>query len=289
MRIISVGIATLDIVNRVDRYPPEDAEVRATGQVISRGGNATNTLVVLSQLGHECAWAGVLGDDSSRRAVLDDLADACVDTDSVIFVPGGKTPTSCISVSAENGSRTIVHFRDLPEYQAEDFYRLPLDCWDWIHFEGRAVDETAAMIASVSRQSGSLRCSLEVEKPRPGIERLFHGPDVLMFSLPYALDGGFVDAGEFLNAMLLKTSAEYLFCAWGEGGGYALRKGGQPIHSPAYALDQVVDTLGAGDVFNAGVIDGLSRRLPVERVLESACRLAGAKCAQQGFSGLLSP
>ena len=47
-RILGVGIATLDLINEVERYPPEDAEVRALTQRRSRGGNAANTLAVLS-------------------------------------------------------------------------------------------------------------------------------------------------------------------------------------------------------------------------------------------------
>src|SRR5690606_2634666 len=40
--VLAIGIATLDIVNTVDGYPAEDAEVRASAQRVSRGGNATN-------------------------------------------------------------------------------------------------------------------------------------------------------------------------------------------------------------------------------------------------------
>ena len=52
-RILGIGIATLDVINIVDEYPREDDEIRANGQRIARGGNVTNTLVVLSQLGHQ--------------------------------------------------------------------------------------------------------------------------------------------------------------------------------------------------------------------------------------------
>jgi len=48
----------------------------------------------------------------------------------------------------------------------------------------------------------------------------------------------------------------------------------------------VVDTLGAGDVFNAAVIDQLSKGASLQRILEAACRLAGRKCGQWGFGGL---
>ncbi|VAX01070.1 hypothetical protein MNBD_GAMMA19-1040, partial [hydrothermal vent metagenome] len=54
-RVLVVGIATLDIINTVDDYPEEDTEVRASTQVMRRGGNACNTAVVLQQLGHQCS------------------------------------------------------------------------------------------------------------------------------------------------------------------------------------------------------------------------------------------
>ncbi|MEA3643199.1 MAG: ketohexokinase, partial [Lamprobacter sp.] len=61
--LLGVGIATLDIINQVERYPAEDAEVRASAQRLLRGGNCANTLAVLSELGHHCRWAGTLADD----------------------------------------------------------------------------------------------------------------------------------------------------------------------------------------------------------------------------------
>jgi ketohexokinase len=46
------------------------------------------------------------------------------------------------------------------------------------------------------------------------------------------------------------------------------------------------ETLGAGDTFNAGLIDGYVRGLMLGEALTLACRLAGKKCGQIGFSGL---
>jgi ketohexokinase len=59
-----VGIATLDIINVVDTYPAENSEVRALSQQKVRGGNATNSLVVLSQLGYQCQSNQKMGLDS---------------------------------------------------------------------------------------------------------------------------------------------------------------------------------------------------------------------------------
>ena len=66
--ILAVGIATLDIINTVERYPYEDSETRASHHRTTRGGNATNTLSVLSQIDHHCHWAGTLIDEQIGRA-----------------------------------------------------------------------------------------------------------------------------------------------------------------------------------------------------------------------------
>ena len=50
----------------------------------------------------------------------------------------------------------------------------------------------------------------------------------------------------------------------------------------------VVDTLGAGDTFNAAVINGCLAGQATAEILEHACRLAGRKCMQDGFAGLVS-
>jgi ketohexokinase len=58
------------------------------------------------------------------------------------------------------------------------------------------------------------------------------------------------------------------------------------LHSAAFPPEQVVDTLGAGDTFNAGLISALVSGLSADLALEQACRLAGCKCGQTGFANL---
>ncbi|MEW8046344.1 MAG: PfkB family carbohydrate kinase, partial [Candidatus Thiodiazotropha sp.] len=124
MRVLAVGGATLDIINRVAAFPDEDDELRAAAQRQCRGGNATNTLVVLTQLGHHCSWAGTLGDDAASRFIMRDLQQCGVDTEWATIQPGGVTPTSHIIASQATGSRTIIHYRDLPEYRIEAFEKI---------------------------------------------------------------------------------------------------------------------------------------------------------------------
>lgn len=281
--ILGVGIATLDIINRVAEYPAEDSEVRALGQRICRGGNATNTLVALSQLGHRCRWAGTLAEEPDAKYILADLQQYQIDTSAIVTIPHGKVPTSYIAVSERTGSRSIIHYRDLAEYTVADFRRVDLAAVDWLHFEARNVAETGQMLAWAREQRPRLPISVEVEKPRPDVERLFTRANVLLFSRAFAATRGFQHAEGFLRAMRALAPQAVLVVAWGSEGAYGLEPGDGVHHCPAFPPPRVIDTLGAGDTFNAGFIDAQLRGESLSGSLERANRLAGKKCGLIGL------
>ena len=281
--ILGIGIATLDVINTVDGYPAEDSEVRALRQEMRRGGNCTNTLVVLSQLGHRCAWGGVLAAEQDSGHIRDDLQRYRIDLDAVRILDQSKVPTSYITLNQRNGSRTIVHYRDLPEFSHEDFLRIVLRDFDWLHFEGRNVVETRLMLERAKALAPATPRSLEIEKPRPDIDQLFANADVLLFSRHFALARGYNEPQRFLDSIAMETSHAVRLLAWGEKGAYAVDRNGRLFHSPAYPPPQLIDTLGAGDTFNAGIIDALLRGITLEESLHQACRLASRKCGQPGL------
>lgn len=285
--ILAVGNATLDIINVLARYPHEDEEVRAIAQHFRRGGNACNTLAVLSQLGHTCSWAGTLAKEADATTILDDLKEHGIDCTAVHMTANGKVPTSYISLSQENGSRTIVHFRDQPEYSYNDFARIDLSGVDWLHFEGRNLVEVERMMALARRNRPQLPISLEVEKPRSGIEALFGYADLLLFSRVYAQSRGFGHKESFLQQIASEMPNIAASCTWGEGGAAAVSSDGSLYSVSAYPPERVVDTLGAGDSFNAGMIDQLLRGRSIATALDEASRLAGKKCGHEGLKGLM--
>ncbi len=284
--ILAVGNATLDIVNIVDHYPDEDEELRATTQYVRRGGNAANTVVALSQLGHRCTWAGTLAEEPDARLIREDLARHGVDLGAVLTLGHGKVPTSYVTLNRANGSRTIVHYRDLPEYTLHRFSALDLAPYQWLHFEGRNLRETRRMFEYARSTRPQIRISLEVEKPRPGIEELLGLADLLLFSRDYARHHGFHDPEEFLRATRQRVGAKAMTCTWGAAGAFALGAAGEEFRAPAFPPAAVVDTLGAGDVFNAGLIDQLLRGHDLEIALIEASRLAGKKCGLHGLDRL---
>lgn len=283
-KILAVGIATLDIINIVDTYPIEDSEIRALSQRKTRGGNATNTLVVLSQLGHQCHWAGVLIDQADSAVIQQELTQFNIDSSACRRLSDGKMPTSYISLSLQSASRNIVHYRDCPEFSFDDFKKIELSQFDWIHFEGRNVAQTKLMLQYLQQYHSSIPCSLEVEKPRLGIEALFSLPSILMFSQDYAIAHHYEKAIQLLTSLPKGTIAS---CTWGDQGAWAIDRDGQLFHNDTHNPMMLVDTLGAGDTFNAAFIDGLLNKLTLSQALTKACKLAGKKCGQQGLTNLI--
>lgn len=284
--ILGTGNATLDIILSMDEYPAEDAEIRALDRRMCRGGNTANTLVVLSMLGHRCVWAGILSDDTGGFFIRDDLMSHQVELHPGRTVRNGVVPTSYVMLNRRNGSRTIVHYRNLPEFTIQDFERVDPEKYDWLHFEGRNIEETRRMLSRVRCHNPHIPVSLEIEKNRPGISGLFTYADVLLFSRQYAVEQGFREPLDFLRSVKAECAAADLYCTWSGEGAAALTRGGEACRVPAWSPQKVVDTLGAGDTFNAAVIDGYLKNQDIGTILRAASELAGRKCGQQGFDGL---
>lgn len=286
-RILLTGIATLDIINVVDHYPHEDEELRALAHDEQSGGNAANTAVVLNQLGHHVEFAGVISEASGGKKIINDLKRNNISINYCQY-DSGAPPVSYITINRENGSRTIVHYRTIPELSFESFDKIPLSEFDWYHFEGRNVESTLKMLDKIQQEIIEKPVSLEVEKPRTSIEQLYPYADVVFFSRNFAVTCGFAAAEEFLQAQRKEIPHAILICAWGELGAWALDHNNTLHHSRAYPPEYIIDTLGAGDTFNAAMIHNLLNNTGLTSSLSSACKLAGRKIAQQGFDQLVS-
>jgi ketohexokinase len=281
-----LGVAALDIINETDGFPGEDSETRALTHRRAPGGNAANTATVLSQLGHRCSLAASLAPDSEGDRLTASLEQDGIELTHSYRAPEGRTPCSYITVNRRNGSRTIVHYRDLVEYPCEIFEAIDLTVFEWIHFEGRAVPVIRPMLERARACVVDQPISLEVEKPREGIEALVDLCDVAIFSGHYARAQGYEQPMRFLESLRARHRRPILICTWGEDGAVALDTKGSHFASPAYRPREVVDTVGAGDTFNAGLLDAMSAGVDLASALEHACRLAGRKCGQAGLARL---
>lgn len=67
---------------------------------------------------------------------MDDFAKFGINTEYAVIHKDCDSPASCVILSQATGSRTIVHAnKNLPEVSLQDFVKLDLGQFKWIHFE----------------------------------------------------------------------------------------------------------------------------------------------------------
>ncbi|XP_077095124.1 ketohexokinase isoform X2 [Siphateles boraxobius] len=294
-KILSIGLVCLDIINVVDKYPEEDTDTRCLSQRWQRGGNASNTCTVLSLLGAPCAFMGSLAPGPVADFIVGDFARRGVDISGVAWQQWGETPCACCVVCATNGSRTVVlSDTNLPDVSVEDFSKVDLSQFKWVHWEGRNADEQVKMIERVreynskQEEKNRITISVEIEKTREPLYQLFPLGDLVFVSKDVAQHFGFDSAAAALKGFSgrLRKGAT-LICAWAEKGADAIGPNGVVIHSDAFPPEKLVDTLGAGDTFNASVMYSLSNGNSLQDALTFGCQIAGKKCGVHGYDGIL--
>ncbi|XP_064188067.1 ketohexokinase isoform X2 [Anguilla rostrata] len=294
-KILCIGLVCLDIINVVDKYPEEDTDSRCLSQRWQRGGNASNSCTVLSILGAPCAFMGSLAPGPVADFVLADFRRYDIDVSLLAERAECSFPASVVISNVRTGSRTILHMnRNLPDVSAEDFSRVDLSQYKWIHWEGRNAEEQVKMIQRVEHYNSTLpedkriTISVEIEKTREPLYQLFPYGDVVFVSKDVAKHFGFQTAADALRGLYGRVKkGAVLMCAWAEKGADAMGPDGAVVHSDAFPPEALVDTLGAGDTFNASVIFALSRGKSLQEALSFGCQVAGRKCGVHGYDDIV--
>ncbi|KAL1974551.1 hypothetical protein VTN31DRAFT_4755 [Thermomyces dupontii] len=305
-RLVMVGACYVDTILRVDHYPKEDEKLRASSVTRRRGGNCPNSLEVLEQLVQRSRanatldLVAVLPSRSSpgSQFIRDSLGPA-VSFNHCIYRENISDPASSYVIRSQStDSRTIINFNELPEMTVDEFGRIVSQLTDredyWFHFEGRIPDTTLECIHHLHRSLPHATISVEVEKPgRAGLENLAAEADLVFYSKSWAQAKGYTSAEQCLRDQANFTpKARHLCCTWGEKGADVLELPSRThVSVPAYTEEgsSIVDTIGAGDTFVAGMIFGLMCRRDDWDLLTKvrfANELAGRKVFQEGFAGL---
>ncbi|USP82839.1 hypothetical protein yc1106_10113 [Curvularia clavata] len=315
--IVCVGAVYTDTILTVPHFPIEDEKLRAKSITRRRGGNTANSLEVLSQLlRHDPSPAqsrtstnlhliAVLPNAQSPASqfIVESLPDVNIEC-SLFRTDCQEAASSYIIQSQANRSRTIVSINELQEMQVSEFSQKVLQVattdggldWKraWFHFEGRIPDVTHSCVEFLRKHLPHARVSVECEKPeRTGMAYVAKLADVVFYSKIWAEKNGYADARSFLEAQCAdKRDGTILCCTWGSGGAMAVKKGADDSWADVKAwkdeTTNVVDTIGAGDTFVAGMLFSLNNHedWPLQRKLEFANELAGRKVLQEGFGNL---
>jgi len=287
-KILGIGNSVLDIILTTPSYPKEDEELRATKRTFQVGGNVNNSLYILSQLGHDTSIVTTVSSDDVAKKIVSEFTTRKINTDYLQKFIKGQTPTSYIILNQATGSRTITHVRDLPEVSFDFFAKIEIENYDWLHFEGRNIENLKGMLNIAKTFLDDQPISLEVEKYREGIEEVIPQANLVIFSHHYAKQSGFNTAIELLEAKKQIAPNAMLVCTWGKLGAWYCDINGNIKHQPAEKIPQTIDTLGAGDTFNAGLISELVQKKPLAEAVLFASKLAAQKCQKTGLDNILT-
>jgi len=277
-RVVCVGLAVLDVVFEVATLPSGPGKNFARGLRHVGGGPAANGAVTVARLGGAAAFVGAVGDDLTGTRIAEDLTAEGIDTSHLEVVAGSTSPTSAVMVDAV-GERMIVNHLDASLHA------------------GATADASAfagadAVLADLRWPAGA-RVGLEAAA-RAGV------PGVLDYDLTTPIDdapllaaashiafaapalearSGSSDPADGLTRMAERTDA-WVAVTVGADGLYWLDDG-TVRHLPAFDVE-VVDTLGAGDVFHGALALTLANGRPPADALYEASAAAALKCTQPG-------
>lgn len=281
--ILLIGNCVVDQVLELEHFPQQDEEMRALSKNRVLGGNSCNSARILAKLGNNVEIVSSMAQDSTAEWLLQELSRLGISTSYSIQQPGYSTAESSIWLNRQNGSRTIVHYRDLPELSLDELNKIPVQHFQWIHFEGRNVETLLTYLQGPKHLECSI--SLEIEKDREDIEHLLPFIDTVIVSSAY-LESKNISAEHCLETFSQYNSELNIVCTLGASGVVAKDRFGKVIHLAAERIEKVVDTIGAGDCFIAGLIHRLNQQDNFESALIYANRLAAHKIQFKGMNFL---
>nr|BFE71812.1 hypothetical protein GCM10020092_051130 [Actinoplanes digitatis] len=108
MRVVCVGLATVDLVQRVERLPGVDEKAEALSADVAAGGPATNAAVTAAALGASVTLVTAVGAHPLGALIRADVAACGVSLLDAAPRATAPPPVSAVTVVRATGQRTIV-------------------------------------------------------------------------------------------------------------------------------------------------------------------------------------
>lgn len=249
------------------------------------GGSAGNTIAGLGSLGASCGYIGKLRDDELGAAYRHDLLAAGVRFTTPMAQDGPSTARCIIFVTSDAERTMNTYLGACVNLTAADIDESLVAAAKITYLEGYLYDEPHAKDAfhrasDIAHKAGrkvslSLSDAFCVERHRADFLELIANRIDILFANETELLALFQT--DDLDAALDKVAAMVDLAAVTLGSkGSIVVQGSERVTSPAAPVARVVDTTGAGDLYAAGFLYGLTRDLP----LAECARIAGLAAAE---------
>ena len=241
----------------------------------SIAGAEYNVAVGLARLGHTPAYCTRLGFDPLGERILDGMRRNHIATDLVTQTPGELTGFMMKS-STDQGDPDIAYYRKgsaASTITPHDIDKLDLYGCERLHVTGifPAVSESAlAATRRLIARAKALELPISFD---PNLRPQLWESEKKMIAtlnslaqdaetvLPGLGEGKLLtgqDTPEAVAAFYHRLGVRNVVVKLGKDGAYYSEKDGQSGYSPAFPVKKLVDTVGAGDGFAAGVISALA-------------------------------
>jgi sugar/nucleoside kinase (ribokinase family) len=239
------------------------------------GGSAANTIVGVAELGARAAYVGKVKDDQIGKLYTHDIRAAKVAFDTVAAIEGPATGCSYILVTPD-GERTMnTYLGAAQDLSASDIDPAQVAASSIVYLEGYLWDPKdakdafvkAAAIAHENKRTVALTLSdaFCVGRYRDEFIALMRNKTVDLIFANEAELQSLYNTNDFDAALKQLRDDVALSVVTRSEKGCVVAAKDAVTAVPAFPVDKVIDTTGAGDLFAAGFLFGLVRDLGHER------------------------
>jgi sugar/nucleoside kinase (ribokinase family) len=285
-----IGNVNVDLIVRdVIELPPPGTESAVDSVDLRAGGAAVNTALTLAALNVPASVVGSVGDDRFGAFLIGELAAADVDTSCVRTIPGAPTGIS-IAFEAPGRDRSFLTLLgSLADFDASMVPRQALAARFVVFVGYFLLPALADGLRELMVRAGTGGSTILFDPgwdpagwPPSTVSRLRDLLPAVDVLVPNAMEAAALSGEEdplVAARMLQEATRGWAVVKLGAEGCLAVGPGGAEVSSSAPPVD-VVDTVGAGDAFDGGLIAALRDGSTVPEALGFATRVASALVAR---------